>query len=114
MKNSDLMLIGLAAAVLGMVVWRTGSTSNPANVFKTTIRPSGNGGITTGYGGYSPLISGVPANAAPLNAVTEIASPDGSTWDNGWRYFSDGTAISPDGVYYLNSNQVYNPAGMYQ
>lgn len=32
---------------------------------------------------------------------------------NGWRYWTDGTAISPDGVYYLNGSEVYNPAGMY-
>lgn len=26
----------------------------------------------------------------------------------GWRYFSDGTAISPDGTYYNKGRQVYS------
>lgn len=30
--------------------------------------------------------------------------------DKGWRYFSDGTAISPDGKYYKNGEMVYDTA----
>lgn len=33
--------------------------------------------------------------------------PDGDT--NGWRYFANGTAISPDGVYYVGGKMVWNP-----
>jgi hypothetical protein len=28
---------------------------------------------------------------------------------NGWRYFTDGTAISPDGTYYKNGQMIWNP-----
>lgn len=28
----------------------------------------------------------------------------------GWKYYSDGTAISPEGVYYYQGNEVYNPS----
>ena len=27
----------------------------------------------------------------------------------GWQYFTDGTAISPQGVYYLNGQEVWRP-----
>lgn len=115
MKNSDLIVIGLAAAVLGFVVLKNPRAAAGTGMAATRVAgtPAG-GSLTTGYGGYSPLISGVPANSAPLNSVTEISQPDGAAWSNGWRYFSDGTSISPDGVYYQGGNQVFNPAGMYQ
>lgn len=28
---------------------------------------------------------------------------------NGWQYFTDGTAISPNGVYYKNGQLTWNP-----
>ena len=28
----------------------------------------------------------------------------------GWQYFTDGVAISPDGVYYLNGSPVWSPS----
>jgi hypothetical protein len=42
--------------------------------------------------------------------------PDGASeikvaQSNGWRYFTDGTAISPEGVYYFQGSQVWAPAG---
>lgn len=40
--------------------------------------------------------------------VSEVARADG------WTYYSDGTSIGPDGKYYKGSDQVYDPAGMYQ
>lgn len=27
----------------------------------------------------------------------------------GWQYFTDGTAISPEGIYYLNGREVWRP-----
>lgn len=29
---------------------------------------------------------------------------------NGWQYFTDGTAISPEGVYYYKGEQVWAPS----
>ena len=111
MKTSDLIVIGLATAVLGFVVMKSPKTAGAAGAVGA---PAG-GGLTNGYGGFSSLVNGVPNNSAPLNSVTEISSPTGAAWSNGWRYFSDGTSIDPNGVYYNNSgNVVYNPAGMYQ
>ncbi|WP_317205568.1 hypothetical protein [Janthinobacterium sp.] len=48
-----------------------------------------------------------PSTTAPTR-TTEII-PNGDA--NGWRYFSDGTAIGPDGVYYKGGNVIYNPNG---
>lgn len=45
-------------------------------------------------------------SAKPAGYVGEIF-PDGDT--NGWRYFENGTAISPDGTYYQNGQMVWNP-----
>jgi hypothetical protein len=50
-----------------------------------TASPSGNGGA-------------VPGGAQEIFYGTA----------NGWRYFTDGTAISPDGTYYKNGQMVWN------
>lgn len=39
--------------------------------------------------------------------VNEIFNVGGQAFDNGWRYFSDGTAIDPKGNYYLNGQMVW-------
>ena len=48
--------------------------------------------------------------------VTEIMNPAALNPGDpgyGWRYYSDGTAISPSGDYYLNGQKVYSGvAGM--
>jgi hypothetical protein len=44
--------------------------------------------------------------AAPRGGVTEIQTAGDA---NGWRYFSNGTAISPDGTYYQGGVAVWNP-----
>lgn len=46
--------------------------------------------------------------AAP--ATQEIFETNGSTFDNGWRYYTDGTAIGPDGKYYKEGALVWSPA----
>jgi hypothetical protein len=45
-----------------------------------------------------------------------FVQPDGAAeikvaQSNGWRYFTDGTAISPEGLYYFQGSQVWAPAG---
>ena len=61
--------------------------------------------------------------AKPAQAATPPRGTSSSTlqpWvyevarDNGWVYYSDGTAISPDGKYYKQGDLVYSPEGMYQ
>lgn len=50
--------------------------------------------------------SGRPTLIGNYNA-TEVTNPNGSGFDNGWRYFSDGTSIDPDGNYYSAGQLVY-------
>lgn len=59
--------------------------------------PNGRASVTTGGGasGYATLLQ---------------------EW-NGWRYFSDGTAISPEGAYYQRDdywNPVWSPTATYR
>lgn len=42
--------------------------------------------------------------------VNEIFNLAGVPFDNGWRYYDDGTAISPEGKYYLDGKLVWSPA----
>ncbi len=41
---------------------------------------------------------------------TEEIDPDGDA--GGWRYFTDGTAIGPDGAYYFKGTKVYSAGGL--
>lgn len=91
MKSSDLILIAMAAGVLLFVVSKTGKT------------PLGAGGTTPGS-------TGIPANTG---GVSEVMNPNGGAWSNGWQYFTDGTAISPDGKYYFQDKLVYDPAALF-
>lgn len=46
------------------------------------------------------------------NTVSEIMDITGKTFSNGWRYFTDGTAIDPAGNYYQGGQLIWsNPAG---
>ena len=75
-----------------------------------------------GIGGALDLIT--KAKAAGLDSSTignllkNFGSPGTTQIENtaqpgeeayGWQYFSDGTAISPDGTYYYQGEQVYTP-----
>ena len=59
----------------------------------------------------SPPAAPAPAPAAtPSSSVTEILNNAQHGQPGfGWRYFSDGIAISPDSVYYLEGVEIYNP-----
>ena len=77
MKTNDLLLI--AAAGLAIYLYMNRDTSN-------TIKNLGKA----------------------INGISEIftgAKPGDTAY--GWRYFSDGGAISPDGKYYLNGQYIY-------
>lgn len=45
-----------------------------------------------------------------VNAVSNTALPGQPGW--GWDYFNDGTAIGPDGKYYFQGQEVYDPNGI--
>lgn len=85
MKQTELIALGLAGLAVYFIVKIKGKGSDA--------------GLTS-------------TNAA---RTSEIFASDGKTYDNGWRYFSDGTAIDPAGSYYQNGNLIWsNPeAGRY-
>lgn len=81
MKTEDLLILG-AVALLGFVAWK---------VFK------GTGTAATGRASVNPYTS----------EINNTALPGDPGW--GWQYFSDGTAIGPDGSYYTNGKKVWSP-----
>lgn len=73
-----------------------------------TTKPGGGGG-TTKPGGGTTRPSTTPAGGTSGGA-REISNPaqPGQT-GYGWRYFSDGTTISPNGEYYKDGQPVWSP-----
>jgi hypothetical protein len=49
------------------------------------------------------------AAAKPAVRTEEIFGAGGGNFTNGWRYFTDGTAIDPAGAYYRDGLQVWAP-----
>ncbi len=45
--------------------------------------------------------------------VKEIFDAAGSAFDNGWRYFDNGTSIDPNGNYYFNGQPVWSAGTNY-
>jgi hypothetical protein len=86
MKTDNLIII--AAAGLGL--WFIAKVAQGKTVFGAKPAP-----ISTG--------------AARTQAINNTALPGQSGW--GWQYFTDGTAIGPDGKYYSGGTEVYDPAG---
>ena len=84
MKQNDIIVLALAGVAVFMVLQATkAKTAAPA-------RPGGTGtGSTSG--------------------TTEIYNAQGLPFDNGWRYYSDGTSIGPDGSYYFGGQKVWTP-----
>lgn len=72
-------------------------------------------GVTGGLGGL--LTKGIGALFGGTGAVSDVTpltnTAQAGQTGYGWQYFSDGTAISPDGVYYQNNQVVYDPT-LYQ
>ncbi len=81
MKQTELIAMGLAAVALYMIV-----TSK-----KTTTK----GGAATGLRDMS-------------KTVTEVLESTGKAFANGWRYFTDGTAIDPAGNYYQGGQLIWS------
>lgn len=54
--------------------------------------------------------TGTTANTL-ASMTKEIFDAAGKAFDNGWRYFTDGTAIDPSGNYYKGGQLIWsNPA----
>lgn len=69
------------------------------------IKPSGGVRPPTGSGTAGALNN---YGNAPVTQISNSALPGQHGW--AWTYYSDGTAISPDGQYYLNGQLVWSPA----
>lgn len=89
MKQTDLIVLALAGVAVYMIV------------------RSQKGGATPGT---QPLAGGAAVNWADA-LVNEIFSSSGTPFSNGWRYFDNGTAISPNGDYYFQGQLVYRAGG---
>ncbi len=77
MKQNDLIVLALAGVAVWLIV----------QAKKTTTKTSSTG--------------------AASSFTNEIFDAGGGQFGNGWRYFSDGTAIDPSGSYYYGGQRVY-------
>lgn len=83
MKQTEMIALGLAAVAVYLIVNTNKKTAGAARPLKRAA-----------------------------DAVSEIFDTAGKTFSNGWRYFSDGTAISPAGDYYQNGALIWQkPTG---
>jgi len=65
----------------------------------------------TAFGMSADQRAQVGAATAQNNAwIDEIFNISGTPFDNGWRYYENGTAIDPEGNYYQNGVKVWSPA----
>jgi hypothetical protein len=90
-KQSDLILLGLAGVAVYMIVKSQGG---------------------------SKMLQGLTGTASAglrdvSKTVSEILDQSGKAFDNGWRYFNDGTVIDPAGNYYQGGQLIWsNPAAV--
>lgn len=88
MKTEDLLVLGLAGIAVVMIL-KAGKIN---------------------LSGLIPNIGTAPTNSPSGSGyASEIWEGNGTTFDNGWRYFTDGTAIDPQGAYYANGVKVWEP-----
>ncbi len=90
MNKQDLMVLALAGVAVYIVYKAT-----QGGGFKI-------GGVTLGNSAAGVGGAG--------GWVDEIFNSNGTPYDNGWRYFEDGTAIDPSGNYYHKGQLVWSPA----
>lgn len=77
MKQTEMIALGLAAVAVYLIV-------------NTNKKTATSGGVRS-----------------IADTVSEIFSVTGKAFDNGWRYFSDGTAIDPQGNYYQGGQLIW-------
>lgn len=89
MKNDTLLILGAAAAALYVITRMT--KPRPVTV-----------------GGAASLNQGGQVNVPGYTKqIFNSALPGTEAW--GWQYFTDGTAIGPDGSYYQGGQKVWSP-----
>lgn len=77
-------------------------------------QPSALSNILSSSGGimdlYDRLFSGANSSSGGADTVTQISNPSAPGSESyGWQYFSNGTAIDPQGNYYYQGNKVWSP-----
>lgn len=87
MKNENLIILAAAAAGVFVVYKMT----------RAKASPQGNTASSLNNGG-----------ALPTMEITNTALPGQTGW--GWKYYTDGTSIGPDGTYYQGGSTVYKGA----
>lgn len=97
MKSNDLIVLGLAGVAVYLIA-------------KGAKAPTGTGALTT-----RPATTVTNGGVRSVtDTVSEIFSSAGKIFDNGWRYFTDGTAIDPLGNYYFQGQLIWtNPQAQY-
>lgn len=98
MKNDTLIIIAAAAAGLFLIYKTAGRTAG--------VAPRPGGTVLNQSNRTGAMPSGNQYNTTGI-ANTALPGQEGY----GWQYYSDGTAIGPDGRYYYQGTEVYNPAG---
>lgn len=83
MKQTELIALGLAGVAVFLIVKAKG------------------GKISLGI----PALK--TSNATTYDRVTEVLAADGQRFDNGWRYFNDGTSIDQQGNYYKDGALIW-------
>lgn len=91
MKNAELIVL----ALVGVAGWMVYQTVQSKSAVKAPPQVSGQANPGTGSGQTMP--------------TTEILNAAGLPFDNGWRYYSDGTSIGPDGAYYFGGQKIWTP-----
>lgn len=80
MNNTTLLIIAAAAGAFLIYKAKHGSANTVNN-------------LGTAINGISEIFTGATAGSVAA----------------GWRYFTDGTSISPNGTYYMNGVEVWTP-----
>lgn len=91
MKNDTLLI----AAVAGIGLYAIARMVKPAGA---AVRPPSGAGTASSLNNNGNV---------PVTEINNTALPGQPGW--GWNYYSNGTAIAPDGSYYLNGQKVWSP-----
>lgn len=89
MKSDTLIILGAA----GLGLFAIANMIKPGGLRVPT--GGGTAGALNNYGN------------APVTEINNTALPGQEGW--GWTYYSDGTAIDPNGVYYYQGARVWSP-----
>lgn len=95
-------MTGLA---VGFAAWAAWYTLKP----KTGQATAATGADAVYAAAAAQKAAAAAATAQNTAKVDEIFNAAGLPFTNDWRYYSDGTSISPDGTYYQNGKAIWSP-----